>query len=413
MSAKSDLDEIKDTENLSELSKAIESLRKKGLLNPDNIVKIQDIIDTKYPASLRAVAKSLLEEDEKDEKEEKINLMHPQNICSNNKDLFGEPISKTFDETLIFLLPKTRKSECLTESDLNNAISKRTNEIYLYDQNKKHVIKSAPVYRLPSSGIWIIGNPIYLRLFRAYKLESFGKHIISAETHLISSIWRQEHELYRVEPVHWKDFTSYIQDDAKIPDTGKVCACMFRPREEDWSAAALSSFPTGECQWMVPTWNGAPVLFGEECGNLLSWDWTKMKIPSQIKPESEPVLKKPFAEIQRLIFRIMNNSNSSEIKMKNGDVTNFKITKVNWKWETGETTKQKEMLLKTKQLRRWPSFLNFEIDAFDDINENNPPTYILVDDEPVLKIDKWEHIGSSSNKLLLAWKIKIVGPTPW
>lgn len=275
--------------NLQALSMKIEELRSKSLLTDANKAKIEGWIEENFPISMVPIGKSLLEsDDEEDEKEleEKIPPLHPKNICSSDTqtNLTGNKMSPEMEQVVTFLLPKSKKSECVTERDLLKIVGKREDEIYLFEPSKKELLTSVIVYRLPTSGIWIVGYPMYFRIFRAYQLESFGKHTISVETHRVGSVWRQEHELFLAKPLHWNDFVAFIRDNTSFPIVPSACACMFKTEESDWSATAKNSLPVNECRWMIPTWNGIPIFLGDNCGLLSGWASKKLIIPD-IKKE--------------------------------------------------------------------------------------------------------------------------------
>lgn len=267
----------------AQLSKALNELRSADLLTTKNIEIIEGWIKTEFPSSIRYLARELLkgEEETEDEKEreEKIPSWDARNICSGDtqNNLVGDVMPRDLKDVVSFLLPKGGKSECIMESDLGMIIRPKGNDqVYLYDPKTKDIIKSALVYRLPSSGIWILGSPPYLRMLKSYQLESFGTHTIRAELHKAGSVWMQEHELFLAKPLHSEDFKALIVDNVKLPLSPAACSCLFKPRAEDWSAVFLSNYPTGECEWLIPTWNGFPVILGKECGKLLSWDYGKI-----------------------------------------------------------------------------------------------------------------------------------------
>jgi|GEM_PF-6299579 hypothetical protein len=267
----------------AQLSKALNELRSEDLLTTKNIEIIEGWIKTEFPSSIRYLARELLkgEEETEDEKEreEKIPSWDARNICSGDtqNNLIGDVMPRDLKDVVSFLLPKGGKSECIMESDLGMIIRPKGNDqVYLYDPKTKDIIRSALVYRLPSSGIWILGSPPYLRMLKSYQLESFGTHTIRAELHKAGSVWMQDHELFLAKPLHSEDFKALIVDNVKLPSSPVACSCLFKPRAEDWSAVFLSNYPTGECEWLIPTWNGFPVILGKECGKLLSWDYGKI-----------------------------------------------------------------------------------------------------------------------------------------
>lgn len=267
----------------AQLSKALNELRSADLLTTKNIEIIEGWIKTEFPSSIQYLARELLkgEEETEDEKEreEKIPSWDARNICSGDtqNNLIGDVMPRDLKDVVSFLLPKGGKSECIMESDLGMIIRPKGNDqVYLYDPKTKDIIRSALVYRLPSSGVWILGSPPYLRMLKSYQLESFGTHTIRAEIHRAGSVWMQEHELFLAKPLHSEDFKALIVDNVKLPASPVACSCLFKPRAEDWSAVFLSNYPTGECEWLIPTWNGFPVILGKECGKLLSWDYGKI-----------------------------------------------------------------------------------------------------------------------------------------
>jgi hypothetical protein len=304
------LDEIQTAiskRDFGKFSKLVEELRSGGLLTPEKIKQIELIINKDLPASMRDVALSLLESENEDEKEreEKYPSLDPRNVCSSDtqKDLIGEPISSTLNQVITFLL-KNKKSECITEFDMAKIVGEREDEIYLYDSESKKILTSVLVYRLPTSGIWIVGHPLYFRVFRAYQLESFGKHVISVEKHKISSVWRQEHELFLAKPIHWTDFSDFIEKNKAIPKAPPACMCVFNPVNSDWSETAKLNFPIDKCHWMIPTWNGLPIFLGEKCGELLQWS-SKLK---PLRKTSAPVAQ--FQSVDELLTKIRQLTSS-------------------------------------------------------------------------------------------------------
>jgi hypothetical protein len=276
----------------AQLSKALKELRSADFLTTKNIETIEGWIKTEFPSSIRYLARELLkgEEETEDEKEreEKIPSWDARNICSGDtqNNLTGDEMPRDLKDVVSFLLPKGGKSECIMESDLGKIVGpKGDDQVYLYDPKANQVIMSVLIYRLPSSGIWILGSAPYLRMLKAYQLELFGKHIISSETHQVSSVWRQEHELFLVKPLHYEDFKSLIVNNTKLPASPAACSCLFKPRLEDWSETFKTNYPTEECEWLIPTWNGFPVILGQECGKLLNWDYEKIESESHTTDE--------------------------------------------------------------------------------------------------------------------------------
>lgn len=299
----------------AEFSKALNKLRSTGLLTNENIKTIEGWISSEFPSSIRYLARELLkgeetEEDEK-EREEKIPSWDARNICSSGtqEDLSGDIMPRDLDEVVSFLLPKGGKSECLTESDLRSLLRPKAepDRIYLFDPKIKNIIKSAPIHRLPSSGIWIIGSVPYLRMLKAYRLESFGRHIISAEQHMISGVWRQEHELFLVKPLHYEDFKSFIMNNTPLPSALTACMCLFKPKLEDWSKTFSSNYPVQDCEWLIPTWNGFPVTLGKDCGQLLYWNYETItpSVASSIEIEPEEIPRTEVSPEEAYEYRVM------------------------------------------------------------------------------------------------------------
>lgn len=293
----------------AEFSRALNDLRfKYGYLSDSDVEIIQGWIGSEFPSSIRYLARELLkgeeleDEDEK-EREEKIPSWDARNICSSStqNDLIGGPMPRDLREVVSFLLPSGGKSECLTESDLRSLLRPKDDldEIYLFDPSKPaadRVIISAPVHRLPSSGVWILGSAPYLRMLKTYQLESFGKHSISAKTHTVSGIYNQVSELFLAKPLHYDDFKALIVNNTALPPAPAGCACIFKPRMEDWSETFRVNYPIKDCEWLIPTWNGFPVALGKDCNQLLHWDYAKITPPTatriSVRPErseNEPI----------------------------------------------------------------------------------------------------------------------------
>lgn len=383
-----------------ELSQGIEQLRSRDLLTDENKAKISSWIDEYFPTSLRTVAKSLLEldEDEK-EQEEKIPAMHPRNICSSDtqQDLIGNAISPLLDRVITFLLPKSKKSECISESDMMNVVSSRKEDLYLYSAEKKSLIKSVIVYRLPTSGVWIVGNPMYFLLFRSYQLESFGKHIISSEKHHVGSIWRQEHELFLAKPLHWSDLVAFIQNNTSIPSLSS-CACMFKPKEEDWSVQAKENLSINECHWMIPTWNGIPIFLGETCGEVLTWTFESLtpKFPQQIN------------KILELEGKMSAEASSGLVI--NSDTSQTNVADVGWtfiwpdSFSTPDVLRLEEISARKKS---WPDIARLTVETEGDNSKNF--TRFTFTDGSVFKFNQSPK-RISRHELILKWKLNIVSP---
>lgn len=289
-------------------SKALNELRSRGPLSEKRINKIGGWIESEFPSSIKYLARELLkgeleDEDEK-EKEEKIPSWDARNICSGDtqNDLSGDPMPRDLSGVVSFLLPKGVKSECLTESNLRTFLRPKAelDQIYLFDLGKpvnERAIISAPVHRLPSSGIWILGSAPYLRMLKAYQLESFGKHPIGAKRHTISGIYNQVNELFLAKPLHYDDFKALIMNGVILPPAPTACACIFKPRIEDWSETFRENYPVKDCEWLVPTWNGLPVALGKDCGQLLHWNYASITPPAATAIPSNPWRQREATDI--------------------------------------------------------------------------------------------------------------------
>jgi len=281
----------------SALSSAIRELRFRGFLTDINRAIIEKWIKLEFPKSIKYLATEMLkgEDEEEKEKEEKIPSWDARNICSGStqNDLSGGPMPRDLNEVTSFLLPKGGKSECITEADLRMLLRPKSqlDEIYLYNSTRDRAETTMPVHRLPSSGIWILGYTPYLRMFRAYQLEFFRTHLISAKQHTVSGIWKQTHDIYVAKPLHYEDFKALIIHGKSLPPTPSACMCMFGPKLEDWSTLFRANYNVEKCGYIIPTWNGFPVVLGTECGRLIPWNYDKITLPAaeriSIEPETE------------------------------------------------------------------------------------------------------------------------------
>jgi hypothetical protein len=281
-------------------SKALNELRSKGYLTDKNIETIQEWIGSKFPSSIRYLARELLKGEESEdgdekEREEKIPSWDARNICSSatQNDLTGDPMPHDLREVVSFLLPRGGKSECLTESDLRTLLRPKADwdQIYLFDPSKpekERAIISTPVYRLPSSGIWILGTAPYLRMLKAYQLESFGKHPIGAKVHTRSGIYGEITELFLAKPLHYDDFKALIVNNTPLPPSPAACVCLFKPRVDDWSETFRANYPIEKCKWLIPTWNGFPVVLGNDYSKVLCWDYKAIEPPAATEISREP-----------------------------------------------------------------------------------------------------------------------------
>jgi hypothetical protein len=281
-------------------SKALNELRSKGYLTDKNIETIQGWIGLEFPSSIRYLARELLKGEESEdgdekEREEKIPSWDARNICSSatQNDLTGDPMPHDLREVVSFLLPRGGKSECLTESDLRTLLRPKADwdQIYLFDPSKpekERAIISTPVYRLPSSGIWILGTAPYLRMLKAYQLESFGKHPIGAKVHTRSGIYGEITELFLAKPLHYDDFKALIVNNTPLPPSPSACVCLFKPRIDDWSETFRANYPIEKCKWLIPTWNGFPVVLGNDYSKTLRWNYKAIEPPAATEISREP-----------------------------------------------------------------------------------------------------------------------------
>lgn len=423
MSVPDEIAEVIKKRNLQEFSKGVEELKSKNLLTDDTKDKINQLIDENFPISLIPVAKSLLGEDEEDqdekEREEKHSLMAPKNICSEDTqdDLIGSKMSASMEHVITFLLPKNKKSECITEQDLAAIVGKRGDEIFIFDSSKNQVASSSLVYRLPTSGIWVVGHPMYFRIFKAYQLESFGKHIISVETHKIGSVWRQEHELYLAKPLHWVDFIAFIQDNVSIPNLPSACACSFKPEEDDWSVTAKISFPVKECHWMIPTWNGIPIFLSGTCGKLLNWSSDLLIIPTPIS-KSEKIfgeLKKLnlelVSEVDNFLVDLRNLSDANKLYIETDKNKRIPIKSLEYFFSWSDTSLKptsdiKRMEKISSRLQKWPSKFKIEI-AVNNLKDR--PIKIVSDTSTLIDIG---YCIISRGHIQLYWSLEITQELP-
>lgn len=413
----SDLHEAIKGNNLRELSKGIEMLRSKQLLTDANEEKLNSWIEEYFPLSLVAVAKSLFEpeEDEK-EQEEKLPAIHPKNVCSadTQQDLLGDPLP-TMEQVITFLLPKSKKSECITETDMSKIVGSRADEVYLYDISKNEILTSVLVYRLPTSGIWIVGHPMYLRIFRTYQLESFGKHTISAARHVAGSIWRQEHELFLAKPLHWNGFTSFIRDNVSLP-TLSACACMFKPEEDDWSEAARYSFSVDKCEWMIPTWNGIPIFLGKICGEVLSWNYKELIVPKIGLKSLTKFDKATVDEISTVIDSLRKSVDKGNLYIETNQSRKITVKsfayKFTWKFP-GEvhplniSVTMENFEEVSARLGAWPSKIGMEMATKNKVK--GLPVKIGADTQTLLNIGQ---IRLENNTLVLDWILDISNTLP-
>jgi hypothetical protein len=326
-------------------SKALNELRSRGPLSEKRINKIEGWIESEFPSSIKYLARELLkgesEDEEEKEREEKIPSWDARNICSSStqNDLYGDSMPHDLHKVVSFLLPKGKQSECLTESDLRALLRPKDDwdQIYLFDPNKpatERAIVFAPVHRLPSSGIWIIGSAPYLRMLKAYQLESFGKHPIGAKVHTRSGIYGEVNELFLAKPLHYDDFKALIVNNTPLPSASTTCMCIFKPRMEDWSETFRSNYPIKDCEWLVPTWNGLPVALGKDCGQLLHWNYASITPPAateiSVSPEPEAEERENTGATRDAI-EAANNANS--IINAYWDIVNKKMTLIG---ENGE-----------------------------------------------------------------------------
>ena len=310
-------------------SKALNELRSRGYLTDKNIETIQGWIGSIFPSSIRYLARELLKGEESEEKknlsgtrniwsgfsssirylaggllrrtaeerEEKIPSWDARNICSSStqNDLTGDPMPRDLSEVVSFLLPRGGKSECLTESDLRTLLRPKADwdQIYLFDPSRpmNNAIVFSPIYRLPSSGIWILGTAPYLRMLKAYQLESFGKHPIGVKVHSRSSIYGEIVELFLAKPLHYDDFKALIVNNTPLPPAPAAYTCLFKPDMNDWSETFRANYPIKDCECLIPTWNGFPVTLGSDYSKVLCWDYTIITLPAataiSIDPEME------------------------------------------------------------------------------------------------------------------------------
>lgn len=403
--------------NLHALSMRIEELRTRGLLTDANKAKIEGWIEENFPISIVSIGKSLLEsEDDEDEKEreEKIPPFHPKNVCSSDtqKDLTGDKMSPMMEQVITFLLPKSKKSECITEYDISKIVGERADEIHLYDSVKKELLISVIVYRLPTSGIWIVGHPMYFRIFRAYQLESFGKHIISVATHRIGSVWRQEHELFLAKPLHWNDFTSFIRDNTSFPEIPSACACMFKPEESDWSVTAKHSLPVDECQWMIPTWNGIPIFLGKTCGLLLNWSNKKLRLPDIWKDGLTTLQQPSMDSMKELIWKLHSSARNKELYVRTDQVEKVKIVKFSYEiiWVDPDLRIRTVEYISevSARLGKWPD--KFEIKIRPDRAIKGIPNELMIEDSPLLNIGKVNAL--TEGEIELSWMLDIAEGLP-
>jgi hypothetical protein len=330
-------------------SKALNELRSRGFLSEKRINKIKGWIESEFPSSIKYLARELLkgeeseDEDEK-EREEKIPSWDARNICSSStqNDLIGDPMPHDLREVISFLLPRGGKSECLTESDLRTLLRPKADwdQIYLFDPNKpaaERAIISTPVYRLPSSGIWILGTTPYLRMLKAYQLESFGKHPIGAKVHTRSGIYGEVTELFLAKPLHYDDFKALIVNNTPLPPAPAACICLFKPRLDDWSETFRASYSIEKCKWLIPTWNGFPVVLGNDYSKTLRWNYKVIEPPAATKitvnpePEEEKNPLQPYIdEARNIIDAYWDVINKKISLIENGNIvaetTEFPIT---------------------------------------------------------------------------------------
>jgi hypothetical protein len=399
--------------DLQALSKGIEKLRSKSLLTDANKAKIEGWIEENFPISMASIGKSLLEseDDEKDEKEreEKIPPLHPKNICSSDtqKDLTGDKMSPMMEQVITFLLPKSKKSECITEYDISKIVEEKEDEVYLYDSSKNKLLVSVPVYRLPTSGTWVVGSRMYFRIFRAYQLESFGKHTISVEIHKIGSVWRQEHELFLAKPLHWNDFVAFIRDNTSFPITPSACACMFNPEEVDWSETAKNSLPVNECHWMIPTWNGIPVFLGKTC-DLLNWAFQRLIIPyirRGILTTLDQSSIKSLGSLQQFL-------QDDELYVKTDRAEKARVMDLSYKFVWTDPQMKipgkKYIGEVSARLGKWPTGLEIDITLNSDVKGN--PIEFIAGESSLLNIGQTSTLREGGFRLY--WKIATTDKLP-